>query len=241
MRHTTIEGTILYTSKKPEMLDQKRGFERFLFTHHSDGAVTLRAHCEIEEPAPSVLRDIVYALDAQGAPKDCLLRLTVGDAFMGAGFFRFLPDMIECESYGPSIGRVSQRVPLSQKIDGFGTHPIVADGYFLGVRGLKIGERRTFQMYLPSPDHRGATPPIVAPVKIDGEYVKDETVTTPAGTFACRHMRFIDPGDSGMSGAHPIYDLWITADKHAIFVKGGVGGYMQTWYELQTLTITPGS
>ena len=68
MRHVTIEGTILYTSKKPEMLDQKRGFERFLFTHHSDGAVTLRAHCEIEEPAPSVLRDIVYAVDASGAP-----------------------------------------------------------------------------------------------------------------------------------------------------------------------------
>jgi hypothetical protein len=240
MQHRTIEGAILYTSKKPERLDQKRGFERFLFTRHGDGAVTLRAHCEIEEPAPSVLRDIIYSLDPAGAPKDCLLRLTVGDAFMGAGFFRFLPDAIEGESYGPAIGRVSQRVALSQPLDGFGTHPIVADGYFLGRAGLKIGERRTFHMYLPSPDHRGATPPILAPVKIDGEYLGDETVTTPAGTFACRHMRFVDPGDSGMSGQHPVYDLWVTADDDAIFVKGGVGGYMQTWYELQTLTITPG-
>jgi hypothetical protein len=239
MRHRTIEGTILYTSKKPEMLDKKRGYERFLFTRHGDGAVTLRAHCEIEEPAPSVLRDIIYSLDPAGRPKDCLLRLTVGDAFMGAGFFRFLPDVIECESYGPSIGRISQRMTLGQPIDGFGTHPIVADGYFLGIQGLKVGERRTFHMYLPSPDHRGATPPILAPVKIDGEYLGDETVTVPAGTFACRHMRFVDSGDSGMAGTHPAYDIWVSADDDAIFVQGGVGGYMQTWYELQTLTITP--
>jgi hypothetical protein len=238
MRHRTIEGTILYTSKKPEMLNKKRGFERFLFTHHGDGAVTLRAHCEIEEPAPSVLRDIVYSMDAQRRPMDCLLRLSVGDTFMGTGFFRFTETELECESYGPGIGRVSQRVPLTRKMDGFGTHPIVGDGYFLGIQDLKLGERRTFHMYLPSPDHRGATPPILAPVKIDGEYLGDETVTVPAGVFACKHMRFVDPGDSGMAGQHPVYDIWVTNDENAIFVQGGVGGYMQTWYELQTLTIT---
>jgi hypothetical protein len=37
-------------------------------------------------------------------------------------------------------------------------------------------------------------------------------------------------------GAHPAYDLWVTADEDAIFVQGGVGGYMQTWYELAELT-----
>jgi hypothetical protein len=26
--------------------------------------------------------------------------------------------------------------------------------------------------------------------------------------------------------------VWVTADDDAIFVQGGVGGYMQTWYEL---------
>ena len=37
---------------------------------------------------------------------DCHVRLTVGDTFMGSGWFRFGPDFVECESYGPSIGRL---------------------------------------------------------------------------------------------------------------------------------------
>ena len=50
MRHRTVAGRILYTSKKPEMLDQERGREDFRFTHHGNGDVILRAYCEIEEP-----------------------------------------------------------------------------------------------------------------------------------------------------------------------------------------------
>ena len=70
MRHRIVRGLIRYTSKKPERLDQPRGQERFTFTHHSDGAVTLRATCEIEEPDPTVLRDIVVSYHPSGAPKE---------------------------------------------------------------------------------------------------------------------------------------------------------------------------
>ena len=131
MLHRTVRGTIRYTSKKPEMLDLARGVEHFTFTHHTDGKTTMRAHCCIEEPEPTVMRDIVYSLDERGKPMDCHVRLTVGDQFMGSGWFRFGPDFVECESYGPSIGRLSQRVELNGPIDGMGTHPVVADGYLL--------------------------------------------------------------------------------------------------------------
>lgn len=233
MKHRTIQGAIRYTSNKPDRKGQERGRERFTFTHHADGCVTIRALCEIEEPDPTVLRDVVYSLDAAGRPKDCLLRLTVGDAFMGAGFFRFGESFIECESYGPGIGRVSQRVELASPIDGFGTHPIVTDGYFLGRQDWTHVKRRSFSMYVPSPDHRGATAPVLAPVRIDGVYKGRETVSVAAGTFDCWHLQFEDPG--GGMGDHPVYDLWVTADEDALFVQGGVGGYMQTWYELVTL------
>ena len=85
-QHRTIAGKILYTSKKPEILDQERGRETFVYTRHSDGKLTLRAHCEIDEPAPTVMRDIVHSLDENDRPIDCFVRLTVGDAFMGAPF-----------------------------------------------------------------------------------------------------------------------------------------------------------
>lgn len=235
MRHKTLTGEIAYTSKKPERLDQPRGREWFTFTRHHDGKVTIRARCEIEEPDPSVHRDIVYSLDEEGRPMDCHVRLVIGDRFMGSGWFRFGPDFAECESYGPSIGRVSQRVALDRPLDGFGTHPIVGDGYLLHVqRGWKAGETRRLNLYLPSPDHRGATPPFLSPVQMDAVYVDDETVTVPAGTFAARHFRYVDDGTSGMAGAHPPYDVWIRTED-GLFLKGGVGGYMQTWYELVAL------
>ncbi len=38
-----------------------------------------------------------------------------------------------------------------------------------------------------------------------------------------------------MAGGHPDYHVWVTADDDAIFLKGGVDGYMMTWYELVEL------
>lgn len=235
MRHRSIRGRIRYTSKKPELLDRERGREWFAFTHHSDGAVTLRAQCEIEEPAPTVLRDIIYSLGPDGRPRNLHVHLTVDDVFMGSGWFDLKRGSIDCESYGPSIGRLSQRVAYDGALDGFGTHPIVGDGYITRCMDTAKGpHRRTIRVYVPSPDHRGATPPMASEVLIDLEYLGDETVTVAAGTFACRKFAFIDAG--GMGGKdHPRYEMWVTADDDALFVQGGVGGYMATWYELVEL------
>lgn len=237
-QHRTITGRILYTSRKPEILGQERGRETFFYTRHADGKLTLRAHCEIDEPAPTVMRDIVHSLDEHDRATDCFVRLTVGDAFMGAGLFVMGDGFIECESYGPSIGRISQRTTIDGGYDIFGTHPIQADAYSTRVMDVSKGpHKRKLRCFLPSGDHRGATPPLLAEGHISLEYLGEETVTVAAGEFNCRMFRYSDDDGGFVSkdGAHPTYDLWVTADDDAIFVKGGVGGYMQTWYELVEL------
>jgi hypothetical protein len=237
LAHRRITGAIRYTSKKPERLDQERGREDFAFTHHADGAVTIRAHCEIDEPAPTVMRDILYSTDAQWRPLDCHVRLSLDDVFLGSGWVRFDHDagVAECESHGPSIGRVSQRMAIPDGLAGFGTHPIAGDGFLTRIMDVSQGpHRRLLKMLLPSPDHRGATPPLLARVDIHLEYVGETEKTVAAGTFQCRHFRFVD--EAAMGGTqHPPYDMWVTADADSIFVCGGVGGYMQTWYELVAL------
>lgn len=239
MQHRTIRGKILYTSRKPERMGEVRGREDFTFTIHGDGKRILRALCEIEEPAPTVLRDVTYALDEHDMPMDCFVRLTIGDRFMGAGLFMIRDGHVECESYGPSIGRVSQRVKIEGAYDGFGTHPIQGDAYITKKvdisKGPHVHQLRTF---LPSTDHRGATPPLIAEARLQLAYVGDERITVAAGSFDCRHFRFSDEHGGMVSdkGAHPVYDVWVTADDDAIFVQGGVGGYMQTWYELVELS-----
>ena len=158
---------------------------------------------------------------------------------MGSGWFDLDHDAgtVECESRSATLGRVSQRVAFDHVPDGFGTHPIVGDGYLTRCMDVAKGpHRRTIRVFVPSPDHRGATPPLLADVSIDLEYLGDETVTVEAGTFACRKFAFIDESADGMGGTtHPSYDMWITADDDHLFVQGGVGGYMATWYELVEL------
>lgn len=238
MQHRTVSGRIRYTSKKPELLGQDRGFETFSFTHHSDGSTILRAHCEIEDPHPTVMRDIIYTLDSAGRPQDLHVHLTVDDRYMGSGWLHHTPGqdggLIECESFGPTIGRISQKMPYTGSIDGFGTHPVVGDGYTTRCMDLSKGpHRRQIRVFLPSPDHRGATPPLIDEVKIGMEYIGRETVTVTAGTFECNHFRYVDDEGPGMGGVpHPHFDIWATADEDSVFVQGGVGGYMQTWYEL---------
>ncbi|MBT0669238.1 hypothetical protein HT136_12780 [Novosphingobium profundi] len=239
-KHRTISGTILYTSRKPGREGEERGREEFTFTHHGDGKKTLRARCEIDEPDPTVLRDVVYSLDENDRPMDCFVRLTVGDAFMGAGFFRFTDDTVECESYGPSIGRVSQSVPIGGAFDGFGTHPIAGDAYVTRRIDRSRGiHTRNLRCFMPSLDHRGASPPLITESNINLGYVGDERVTVPAGTFDCHKFRFSDDDGTmiALNGkSHPPYEVWVTADEDALLVQAGVGGYMQTWYELVELS-----
>jgi hypothetical protein len=118
-----------------------------------------------------------------------------------------------------------------------GTHPVVADGFLLAGLGLEAnpGKVRTIRVFVPSPDHRGATPPMLSEVNIGTVFIGRETITVKAGTFAARHYQYVDDGSSGMAGTHPPYDVWITDDEDGIMLQGGVGGYMQTWYELVEL------
>jgi hypothetical protein len=235
MKHRTVRGKIRYTSMKPGMEGQERGREWFTFTHHSDGSTVMRAQCEIEEPDPTVLRDITYHLAPGMVPHNLHVHLTVGDEFMGSGWMHHDAEtgVVTCESFGPSIGRLSQQMRVGA-FDAFGTHPVVADAYLGRKMDVSKGpHKRNMRCFLPSPDHRGATPPMIAEVNITLEYVGDEEKTVAAGTFACRHFRFVDDSEHGMGGTkHPAYDIWATADDDCILVYAAIDGYMMNRYEL---------
>ena len=66
------------------------------------------------------------------------------------------------------------------------------------------------------------------------EFVGKENITVTAGTFDALHFRYVDTAGQ-LPQEHPPYDVWCSADGDYIFLKGGVGGYMQTYYELVEL------
>lgn len=232
--HRSVRGTIRYTSKKPDRMDQERGREYFMINVHSDGKRTCIAHSEIDD-RPSVMRDITYSIDEDWYPMDCFVRLTVDDRFMGTGWFRFGPDFAECETNTSLDGRVSQRMETNGRLRTFQNHAIVCDAWHMRLFDRSKGPevQSIDEMLLSSPDHRGATGPMLFRIGFGCEYVGEEHIEVEAGEFDALHYRFVS--SPGLPEVHPPYDIWTTADDDFIFLKGDIGGYMQTYYELVEL------
>jgi len=214
MHHRTIRGKILYTSRKPDRLGQERGRESFIITVHTDGKRTLRAHCEIDDP-PTVLRDVVLSLDADNYPLDCFVRLTIDDRFEGSGWMRFSETHAETESFNVNDGRISQRLDLEQRTRWLASHPIAGDAMAFSIFDLSNGPGKTFfpDMMVTSPDHRGATGPLLFKLGFGIEYLGDETITVPAGTFETRHY-LLHPSRPEWT---PL-ETWVTGPDY-VFVK----------------------
>lgn len=233
--HRSVRGTIQYVSHKPDRLGQERGREFFMINVHTDGSRTCIAHCEIDD-RPSVMRDITYSLDPDWYPTDCFVRLVVGDRFMGSGWFRFGSDFAECQTYTAMEERVTQRMQTNGRLKTFQNHAIACDAWHMRLfdRNAGPGVQSIDEMLLSSPDHRGATGPMLFRIGIGVEYVGEENIEVGAGRFDALHFRLVS--SPGLPQAHPPYDVWCTADDDFIFLKGAVGGYMQTYYELVELT-----
>jgi hypothetical protein len=236
MPHHTLRGSIRYTSNQTQRLGQERGREYFSITQQADGTRVMHAHCEIDD-APNVIRDVVMAVDAGGRPLDCSVRLTVGDRYEGTGLMHFSNAAAHCETISARSGRISQHLALQQPVRMLGAHPICGDALTLRAYDLSRGPGREFfpNMMLTSPDHRGATGPMLFALGFGIEYVGPEDVTVAAGHFKALHFRYVDTAGQ-LPQEHPPYDLWCTADGHYVFLRGAVGGYMQTQYELTEIS-----
>ena len=233
MPYRTIRGRIRYTSRKPERLGAERGREFFSITQQTDGTDVLEAHCEIDD-APSVTRDVVQALrHADSAPLDCSVRLTVGGRFEGTGWFRFTERYAECESFNQRDGRISQRIDLDAPIQWMQCHPIAGDGLLMRLYDLSQGEGKQHfpHMMLSSPDHRGATGPLLFPMGFSLVYLGETEITVEAGTFRARHFQVTDTA-ADLPEEHPPYNVWCTADDDYLLLRAQGEGYMQTRYEL---------
>jgi len=236
MKHKTIRGYIRYTSKKPERMNQERGREFFTLTSQKDQTIVMHAHCEIDDE-PNVVRDVVLAMKENATPIDCSVRLSVGDQFEGSGWFQFGEGFVDLEVINRENGRSSERMDTENVIPWLQAHPIVGDGLLMKCYDLSkgIGKQMLKDFMLTSPDHRGATGPMLFKMaKMSIEYLGEEEITIAAGTFKARHYAVGDTAGSLLE-EHPPYHVWVTADDDFLFLKAGAAGYMQTHYELESV------
>lgn len=232
IEHTITRGVIAYTSKKPDRMNQERGREFYNIIKYGSGGRTISVHTEIDD-RPSVMRDATYTVDENWMPQDCFVRLTVADKFMGSGWFKFNDTHAECETFTALEGRISQNYKLKHgPLKSFQNHAIACDSWHFSHYDLTKGpgEQRINEILLCSPDHRGATGPMLFPLGLDIVYIGDEKITIGAGTFESHHFQV--PTNKELPEEHPPYEVYTTNDGNYTFLKGGVAGYMQTHYEL---------
>ena len=217
-------------------MNQERGREYFTITQQSDGIDVLHAHCEIDDE-PMVVRDVVAAMSHQtSAPVDCHVRLTVGHQFDGSGWFRFTDRYAECETWNRKDGRITQKIDINSPVQWMQTHPIVGDALLMKAydRSQGPGKRFLDNVMLSSPDHRGATGPLLFAMGFGIQYVGEERIEVGAGEFDAYHFQVTDTAGN-LPEEHPPYNVWCTAVDDYILRKAGAEGYMMNHYELMEL------
>jgi hypothetical protein len=233
----SLWGDILYTSDAPERSGAERGRESFRIDLHPDGSRVITSHAEIDDEPP-VVRDVSLRIDGQGRPSDCFARIFVAGTFRGSAWFAFSDSVSECEALTTIEGRVSQRMNVVAHPPSFGNHAIVNDGFLLSLYDREQGPGTQVIKNLPlsSPDHRGATGPMLFSVDLAIQYHGAEKISVKAGEFEALKFSFTDV--PGLPVEHPPYNLWCTNDGHFVLLQAEVGGYMQTRYELTRLEHT---
>lgn len=238
-RHRQILGTISYQiDGHPDFPDRSWGIERFHMTHHADGQRVMRAYCELHDGEP-VTRDVIASVDADFHPHDTYVRLTKNNRFFGSTWYRWTDTEGEYQGYTEELGRISDTVPITRAIRGFGTHNLTGDAWLAARFDLSKGEGiQTFKdNLLTSIDHRGATGPAFERTTTSSlQYSGVETVTVPAGSFECYKFAFVMT-----SNDHPPYEFWVTTDGDFLFIKGVVGAPYNWTFELEDLTVIPGT
>jgi hypothetical protein len=182
-----VRGTIAYTSNKPGREGQERGREYFHITVHSDGRRTCMAHSEIDD-RPSVMRDIVYSLDAALAAHRLLRPPERQRSFHGHRVVPFRQGLRRVRDlHGPrwsrhaAHGNHAAGCRLSRT-----TRSSAMPGTCSSLTATRVpGVQSIDEMLLSSPDHRGATGPMLFRIGFGVEYVGEEKITVKAGTLRC--------------------------------------------------------
>lgn len=225
-----LRGHIAYRSRGS---GEAWGFEEWTIARGRDGIRVMTAHCEMTFGKDDVVRDSVISVQPDFHPRDAFVRIMREGELTGTGWFLFGDDEASCESWTRDEGRISQRMPITRPIRGFGVHAVQADGWLSATFPYDKGPGHT-QFFgrnlLHSTHHFGATGPFIATTGSGLTYVGDETVEVPAGRFDCRRVRF-----AGLTNDHPAYDMWLTRDGNFIYVKGVVEGYMDSEFVLTSL------
>lgn len=190
----------------------QNGEEAWFLTVHPDGSRTVRATNSYNDRM-NTFRDVVLRVDESFRPVEAYANVWIDGKWRGSGLFSVAGDTLDVVVNGPN-GRLTQVLTVPEEFS-FVPHPIATDSWPTWYYDKKLGGAQRITLY--SFDGRGSgVGGILGQLQTTSiEYVGEEEIETPAGTFLCDHF-IIDKGDPHLYifGPHRMLAkmIWKAAD-----------------------------
>ena len=186
------KGTYLYRGISDGRL---RGTEDWTLTVHPDGSRTMRMWNDLYARNGHLTATLRVAEDFR--PIEAHVSYWTQGQFKGSGLFTVTGDRLEAITNGPQ-GRIAETIDVP---DGFSivTHPLAGDGWHTWYYDRDKGGEQTGMVYnidsTPDP-----TKPAIGKLEPQAlEYIGEETIEVPAGTFEAARFK-IGIGDVWTTG-----------------------------------------
>ncbi len=203
-------------------------WENFIVTTNPDGSHTAQTMTRF--PGGSIVRHVTQTVNSEFMPMDGNLRLFVGPEFQGTLIRRVVGDAVTSLLLAPD-GSDIEEASLPGGADlVLGYHPTTVEGWKFTQCKRDVAGTQHVRILTTSATWNGGQMTHGKEVTLAIEYIGQETITVPAGTFLCDHYLW----HTGAIDAD--IEVWTTGqDRICAKVIGHAKGVT---YELETCDIT---
>ncbi len=164
----------------------EHGREDWWLTRNRDGSTTMRSLAMTDDS--KLIRDVIYTRGPDGRPTDSFIRLQVGELLVGTGYIRVHGAKMEVVTDSVNSGRTLQTIDVPADFFSITTHAVMLDGWIYFNYDRSVGGEQLRAFYNTSTRWNGADGPLGRLENNRVNFIGDEEITVPAGTFKATHF-----------------------------------------------------
>ncbi|MEE4454202.1 hypothetical protein [Novosphingobium resinovorum] len=209
-------------------LGERHDWETFTITHNPDGSRTAQTLSRF--PGTQVVRHVTQTVAADFTPVDGVSRLFIDNVYQGMLVRRVVDGVLTSILFPADGGPIDlQTIPFDHPDTTLGYHPSSVESWKLMKISRIIPGPQTMHLLTLSHTWNGGTLEHAIKLEAQVEYLGEETITTPAGTFDCHHYVWHTLAFDGD------LDIWITGED-AVVVRMD-GSEKRVRYELDSYVV----
>lgn len=213
MPFTRITGS--YVTHPLDAPERTADWEDFILTCNPDGSRTAMTLSRF--PGNSIVRQVMQTVEADFTPRDGFARLYADGRYAGSVVRQVTGGEVTSVVFGPDGAPIDvSAFPFEAAREVLGYHPTAAEGWKLMKLDRSVPGVQTIELLTTSLTWNGGTMGHGRKVEMPVEYLGEEDMHVPAGTFACHRLLWRTGNIDGD------LDIWVTR-KDALMVR--MNGY----------------